>query len=212
MTEAAFLPLFDQYHNMVYRLALTSLRSAHDAEDMVQTVFLKLLSSPSPPAPGKEKAWLAQVTVNGCRDLAAAAAAALILSLGTAGATGALQSVKDVFACLFGSSPDQTRILEEMSRSVGASATADGLPDLSYGSLEFYDADPSDPSIQFMEKQSYPQGVPKGVTTRTFENLSYGSIWSDDADLVAAGPWELTFPLDAMESLTIGELTIPVKP
>lgn len=70
MTEAAFLPLFDQYHNMVYRLALTSLRSAHDAEDMVQTVFLKLLSSPSPPAPGKEKAWLAQVTVNGCRDLA----------------------------------------------------------------------------------------------------------------------------------------------
>lgn len=55
---------------MVYRLALTSLRSAHDAEDMVQTVFLKLLSSPSPPAPGKEKAWLAQVTVNGCRDLA----------------------------------------------------------------------------------------------------------------------------------------------
>ena len=70
MTEAEFLPLFDQYHNMVYRLALTSLRSAHDAEDMVQTVFLKLLSSPSPPAPGKEKAWLAQVTVNGCRDLA----------------------------------------------------------------------------------------------------------------------------------------------
>ena len=44
MTEAEFLPLFDQYHNMVYRLALTSLRSAHDAEDMVQTVFLKLLS------------------------------------------------------------------------------------------------------------------------------------------------------------------------
>ena len=72
MTEAEFLPLFDQYHNMIYRLALTSLRSVHDAEDMVQTVFLKLLDSDHPPAPGKEKAWLAQVTVNGCRDLARA--------------------------------------------------------------------------------------------------------------------------------------------
>lgn len=203
------------------------------------------------------------------RFLAAAAAAALILSLGTAGATGALQSVKDVFAGLFGSSPGQTRILEEMSRSVGASATADGLtitvdailgdkancvivysitpeegvalsppgvweqeedgteelyltysfydedglPDLSYGSLEFYDADPSDPSIQFMEKQSYPQGVPKGVTTRTFENLSYGSIWSGDADLVAAGPWELTFSLDDTDSslLLAENQAIPLK-
>lgn len=57
MTEAEFLPLFDQYHNMVYRLALTSLGSVHDAEDMVQTVFLKLLSSAAPPAHGKEKAW-----------------------------------------------------------------------------------------------------------------------------------------------------------
>lgn len=69
MTEAEFLPLFHQYHNMVYRLALASLGSVQDAEDMVQTAFLKLLDSPAPPAPGKEKAWLAQVTVNGCRDL-----------------------------------------------------------------------------------------------------------------------------------------------
>lgn len=51
MTEAEFLPLFDQYHNMIYRLALTSLRSVHDAEDMVQTVFLKLLDSDHPPRP-----------------------------------------------------------------------------------------------------------------------------------------------------------------
>jgi len=54
MTEAEFLPLFDRYHNMVYRLALTSLRSVQDAEDMVQTVFLKLLSSAAPrPRQGK---------------------------------------------------------------------------------------------------------------------------------------------------------------
>lgn len=69
MTEAELLALFDQYHNMVYRLALTVTRSPQDAEDIVQTVFLKLLNGKHSPMPGKEKAWLAQVTVNACRDL-----------------------------------------------------------------------------------------------------------------------------------------------
>ena len=62
--------LFDQYHDMVYRLALSYTKSQQDAEDVVQTVFLKLLDGKSPPPqPGKERAWLAQVTVNACKDL-----------------------------------------------------------------------------------------------------------------------------------------------
>ena len=69
MTEPELLTLFDQYHNMVFRLALTVTRSPQDAEDIVQTVFLKLLDGTCPPTPGKEKAWLTQVTVNACRDL-----------------------------------------------------------------------------------------------------------------------------------------------
>ena len=69
MTEAEFLPLFDQDHDMVYRLALSYTRSRQDAEDLVQTVFLKLLEGKHPPQCGKEKAWLAQVTVNASRDL-----------------------------------------------------------------------------------------------------------------------------------------------
>ena len=69
MTEEEFLPIFDQYHNMVYRLALSYTRSRQDAEDLVQIVFLKLLEGKSPPQRGKEKAWLAQVTVNASRDL-----------------------------------------------------------------------------------------------------------------------------------------------
>lgn len=69
MTEAEFLPLFDRYHNMVYRLALTVTCSTQDAEDVTQVVFLKLLDGKSAPAPGKERAWLARVTVNACRDL-----------------------------------------------------------------------------------------------------------------------------------------------
>lgn len=69
MTEAEFLPLFGRYHDMVYRLALSCTRSPQDAEDAVQTVFLKLLDSRTRPAPGKERAWLAQITVNASRDI-----------------------------------------------------------------------------------------------------------------------------------------------
>lgn len=69
MTEDEFLPLFDQYHNMVYRIALVSTQSQHDAEDIVQTVFLKLLEGKTRPMPGHERAWLTTVTVNTCRDL-----------------------------------------------------------------------------------------------------------------------------------------------
>lgn len=67
MTDTEFLELFDRYHNMVYRLALSVTASPQDAEDIVQTVFMKMLTSP--PAPGRERAWLARVTVNEGRDL-----------------------------------------------------------------------------------------------------------------------------------------------
>ena len=69
MTEDEFLPLFDKYHNMVYRIALVSTKSPQDAEDIVQTVFLKLLEGNTRPLPGHERAWLTTVTVNTCRDL-----------------------------------------------------------------------------------------------------------------------------------------------
>lgn len=56
---------------MVYGLALSYTRSPQDAEDVCQSVFLKLMEAP--PAQGKERAWLAQVTVNHCRNLLTAA-------------------------------------------------------------------------------------------------------------------------------------------
>lgn len=204
--------------------------------------------------------------------IAVAVVAVLLLSLGTAGATGALKSVGEVFAGMFGASPTQTKILNEMGHPVGVSATADGLtisvdaiigdaacyaivysitpedgvslplprleeieeeeredPFLTHevytysfykdgmpdgtGIYEFYDADPSDPSIQFVEKASYPEGVSKGTVKRTFENLSYGNASSEDMDLVAAGPWKLTFSLDYEDnSITLAtNQTISVK-
>ena len=43
MEQETVLELFDRYADMVYRIALSYLRSPQEAEDVVQTVFLKLL-------------------------------------------------------------------------------------------------------------------------------------------------------------------------
>ena len=59
--------LFYRYRDDVYRLAVSYTRSPQEAEDVCQTVFLKLLEAEV--SPGKEKAWLMQVTANECRSL-----------------------------------------------------------------------------------------------------------------------------------------------
>ena len=63
-TEEAFLA----YKHDVYRLAVSYTRSIADAEDVCQTVFLKLMEQRNI-QPGREKAWLMQVTANECRSL-----------------------------------------------------------------------------------------------------------------------------------------------
>lgn len=63
------LTLFQQYKDPVYRLALSMTGSPADAEDVCQTVFLKLLEKQPELIPGKEKAWLLQVTANESRSL-----------------------------------------------------------------------------------------------------------------------------------------------
>lgn len=69
MTQAEILALFEEYHDMVYRLALAGTHSRQEAEDITQTVFLKLLDGKHSPQPGKERAWLIKVTINASRDL-----------------------------------------------------------------------------------------------------------------------------------------------
>lgn len=63
------LRLFHQYKDVVYRLALSLTGSPADAEDVTQTVFLKLMEKQPELEPGKERAWLLQVTANECRSL-----------------------------------------------------------------------------------------------------------------------------------------------
>ncbi len=57
--------LFATYGDMIYRLALVRTRSAADAEDVVQEVFLRCLrSKPSFESAEHQKAWLLKVTLN----------------------------------------------------------------------------------------------------------------------------------------------------
>ena len=60
--------LFHRYKDDVFRLAVSYTRSREEAEDVCQTVFLKLMEQTNI-EPGKEKPWLMRVTVNECKSL-----------------------------------------------------------------------------------------------------------------------------------------------
>lgn len=62
------LYLFHRYRDDVYRLAVNYTHNPQEAEDVCQTVFLKALEQQEL-IPGKERAWLMQVTANECRSL-----------------------------------------------------------------------------------------------------------------------------------------------
>jgi RNA polymerase sigma-70 factor (ECF subfamily) len=57
------------YSSMVYRIALTKTKSTHDAEDVFQEVFLKLVMNKKPfESEEHRKAWLIRVTINCCNS------------------------------------------------------------------------------------------------------------------------------------------------
>ena len=57
------------YSPMIYRIALTKTKSSHDADDIFQEVFLKLVMNDKPfESEEHRKAWLIRVTVNCCNS------------------------------------------------------------------------------------------------------------------------------------------------
>lgn len=62
--------LVHTYSDLILRLSYTYLKSTHDAEDICQTVFLKLLTGgPAFGSPAHEKAWIIRATANACKDV-----------------------------------------------------------------------------------------------------------------------------------------------
>lgn len=68
MTRQEISKLYNDYSRDVYRLALSYLHSKHDAEDICQSVFLKLLEKDVTLLPDREKAWLLTCTANACKN------------------------------------------------------------------------------------------------------------------------------------------------
>lgn len=61
--------LVHAYSDLILRLSYTYLKSTDDAQDICQTVFLKLLQKPQAfSSPEHEKAWIIRTTINACKD------------------------------------------------------------------------------------------------------------------------------------------------
>lgn len=67
----AFMRLFEQYKNLVYKTAFLMLDNQQDAEDALQEVFLRTHRSLSTyqPDKGAFSTWLHRITVNYCLNL-----------------------------------------------------------------------------------------------------------------------------------------------
>ena len=72
MEQKTVLELFDRYGDTVYRVALGYLRSPQEAEDAVQTIFLRLLERDTQVYLGKERAFLTKMTINHCKNVLSA--------------------------------------------------------------------------------------------------------------------------------------------
>jgi RNA polymerase sigma-70 factor (ECF subfamily) len=65
---SAFEHLYDGYHRLVYGIAVRMTADSTTAEDLTQSVFMKIWSSPELFRGGNLTAWLARVTRNRCLD------------------------------------------------------------------------------------------------------------------------------------------------
>lgn len=70
MTDAQFTYLTTKYIDTVFRVALSWMKHPSEAEDITQTVFLKLYREPKPFASEDHvKHWLIRVTINECKKM-----------------------------------------------------------------------------------------------------------------------------------------------
>ena len=62
--------LAQAYADAILRLSYTYLKNTHDAQDICQTVFVKLLTEPRDfDTPAHERAYILQMAANACKDL-----------------------------------------------------------------------------------------------------------------------------------------------
>ncbi len=68
--QKKFEACYEKYADMLYRIALSYLKNADDAEDAVHDTFVKYIHHLFHfRDPSHERAWLIRVTINRCKDL-----------------------------------------------------------------------------------------------------------------------------------------------
>ncbi len=67
--SAYYGQLYESYATDVLRMCYFYLADRQKAEDVVQDVFVRLMTTNPVLQPGKEKSWLLKVAMNRCRDL-----------------------------------------------------------------------------------------------------------------------------------------------
>ena len=196
------------------------------------------------------------------RTLIVGVAAAALMTMGV-GAAVALTPAGEMFASIFGSSPDQIEQINEIVTPIGVSDTNDGVTITAdaiigdtysyaivysiqredgvplveglhagettgmlplgferadtdegikggrHGWSYFFDADPTDHAVQFVEQVTFDNPIEPGMATATFQGL-YQQCGSgfQNKKVLAEGGWELCFPLEFQDSgvdLTAGQ-------
>ena len=67
--DDGFCEKYDRYADMLYRIAATHVGNRHDAEEVLQEAFIRLLyHAPRFEGEEHEKAWLIRVTINLCKN------------------------------------------------------------------------------------------------------------------------------------------------
>lgn len=84
--EAQAGHLVATYADMILRLSYTYLHSTADAEDICQTVLLRVMTgAPAFSSSEHERAWIVRTTINACKDLLRSAARRTTVALEDAG-------------------------------------------------------------------------------------------------------------------------------
>ncbi|MBV8552114.1 MAG: sigma-70 family RNA polymerase sigma factor [Acidobacteriaceae bacterium] len=95
-----FSRLFDEYHGLVFRTAYRITGNAADAEDVLQTIFLRLMRRDPDAALGSEESYLRRAAVNASLDLIRARRANSSVPLSEASTSTGKPDTNEVRECL----------------------------------------------------------------------------------------------------------------
>lgn len=206
--------LVNTYADLILRVAYTYLGSRADAEDVCQETLLRLLRRREPLESAEhERAWVVRVTANLCRDLLRRRASHLTVALSAAGgvtvSADAVLGDDTHYVIVYSLTPDDPTLFEGVARSDEGTVLLDfsniAIPEnegAAGGGMGayFYDADPDDASVQYVQQcwAETADGLAgttahvKFVDLRALDPKTLNPV----GEPLATGTWELEVPLD----------------